>query len=152
MLCALLGTSALVAAVPALAADNAVAPSGLMKFANVRVENGTPQQIAAEAAATRAAQSGMRAFIDSTTGELREPTAEEAADSGSRAKAATARGIATMMTSARGSMVIQLDDSFMMNSIVKRDASGKLQAYCVDGHDHVVDILRAPAKEARHDR
>ena len=150
-LCALLGTAALAVAVPA-AADNTASPSGLMKFKNVQVVNGTPEQVAA-AQAPSSMQQGMRAFVDPVTGQLREPTAEEAAETGSHAKSASARAsVATAMMSARGSMVIQLDDSFMMNSIVKRDAAGKLHAYCIDGHQDIAALLRKPVKEVNNER
>jgi len=155
MLCALLGTSALVAAVPALAADNAVSPSGLMQFRNVQVQSATPAQVAAEAATLRSNQPGMRAFLDPVTGELRDPTTEEAAAMNhfSRAKAASNRAsTAVALASARNSTIFELDDSFMANAVVKRDASGKLHGYCVDRHDDALDLLRQPAMEVRNDR
>jgi hypothetical protein len=68
-----LGLTAAIGLAGSALADSPTAKDGLMTFPNVSVETGTPN-----AKAPKAATSGMRAYVDPTTGTLRAQTQEEA--------------------------------------------------------------------------
>ena len=70
-----LGLTAAIGLAGSAFADSPTAKDGLMTFPNVRVENSTPDGKAAKA---EPGTSGMRAYVDPTTGKLRSQTQEEA--------------------------------------------------------------------------
>jgi hypothetical protein len=77
-----LGLTAAIGLAGSALADPPAAKDGLMTFPNVRVETATPTI----AKAPKAATSGMRAYVDPTTGKLRAQTVEEAQQAATEGK------------------------------------------------------------------
>lgn len=76
-----LGLTAAIGLAGAALADPPASKDGLLIYPNVRVENATP----ADAKNAKAPASGMRAYIDPTTGKLRTQTVEEAQQAAAQA-------------------------------------------------------------------
>jgi len=153
-LSALLNGLILLAAAPAaVAGDIAPSANGLLQFPNVRIETATPQQQAQAARMGSPAQSGMRAYKDPVSGELRDQTPEEMMESGAAsAKAASFSAPRFSYTLASGATVMALDESFMSNAIASKDANGKVSFQCLDGRESVAQAITGKAaKEHRHD-
>lgn len=105
---------------------------GLLKLHNVRIEAASPSQ-AAEAARKGpvAGQAGLRAFIDPQSGELRAQTPEEMMEAAT-VKAAPMSGAAkSVFLTPAGGIAAMLDETYMSNAIVTKDASGKAHMQCV---------------------
>jgi hypothetical protein len=124
----------------------------LLQLPNVRVINATPAQRSAMSKwDAQSASASMRAYKDPETGQLREQSPEEAAKEGGLSKSA-ARGEPINITSPYGGTIMALDDSFMVNSVVTRDASGKMLMQCVTGGNPALEAVKSrSAKEHRHD-
>jgi hypothetical protein len=77
---------------------------------------------------------GIHAAIDPATGQLRAPTAEEAAAL-SRSEGPRRRnlGALTVTESPDGVLMVELDESYLDYLLVKTDASGHLRSFCVHG-------------------
>jgi hypothetical protein len=135
----------------ALAAPPAVThEGGLLKLKNVRIEAASPAQ-ALEASRTNpvAGQAGLRAFIDPVTGQLREQGSEEMID---QAKAAPAPVAAkSTFTTSFGAVGVMLDESYMSNAVVTKDASGKARLQCVTGAEAAQSqVLKGQAGKAHN--
>ena len=127
---------------------------GLLKLHNVRIETASASQVAEAARqAPGAGQAGLRAFKDPQTGELRSQTPEEMMEAAS-AKSAPMSGAAksTFLTPA-GGIAAALDETYMSNAIVTKDAAGKVRMQCVtDTASASERILKGQAGKAdRHD-
>jgi hypothetical protein len=101
----------------------------------------------------------MRAYKDSASGELRGPSAEEAAAL-SRAPATNARRAsgseaatndAPTFAAAGGGVGAVLDESFMQYSVVVRQPDGSLAEVCVTGPDEAAKVVtkQSAVKNAR---
>jgi hypothetical protein len=144
-LSALLNGVALLAGAQVAFADTPAHPaSGVLTLSNVRVEAASANQIAeASRAGSKPAQSGFRAYKDPITGELRDQTPEEMMDAGTRSKSARTRAAKSGFASPRGGVGVRLDESFMSNAVVVKDAEGKNHMQCVTSEDN--------GKAHRHD-
>lgn len=91
-----------------------------------------------------AGKAGMVVAIDAVTGELREPTAKEAAALRAAAPAATARELKITRTSS-GMVMIELDESFLDYYTVRIGDDGRLHTACVSA-EQVDTILRLPVR------
>jgi hypothetical protein len=149
-------TGAFVATVLAVATTHAqvtqLDSSVLKAFPNVQIVTKTPAQGAVEPATGPTA--GLRAFLDPATGMLTEnPTEahlkdlEPVATRGQRSAKAGA-GVTTVR---RGNAVgVQLDDSFMLHSVARRDADGDVDLACVTGDSKMHDFLTGRGHTAPH--
>lgn len=143
-----LAQAALLSAAAFLGTGSALAQSdtGRLKFNNARMENAAPQDVI-----TRMPASGMRAYIDPATGELRDQTPEEALGAGMKSKsssgAASTKSVA--VSSPMGGFIAELDESFMLNAVATRDASGRVKMHCIPGGS-LASVLRNTAKEHNH--
>jgi len=79
-LSALLNGLILLAGAPAAVAGDVPSANGLLQLPNVRIETATPKQQAQAARMGSSVQSGMRAYVNPVTGELRDQTPEEMMD------------------------------------------------------------------------
>lgn len=96
--------------------------------------------------ADNTAGSGMRAFIDPATGQLREPTAEEAAALARRGLRASAMSTGPeVVRHANGMLSAELGDDYMTEVVVRRNADGSLSMACVP-KPLTATVLYAPAK------
>ena len=150
---ALLSGVALLAGAQVAFADTTANPSaGVLRLPNVRIVTPTDGQRAAMARLDASSgQSAVRAYKDPLTGELRDQTPEEMMEGG-LSKAVT-KPAAKSFTSPYGGTIMPLDDSYMSNSVVTKDATGRLRMQCVTGAETASDIvLKGKAvKEQRHD-
>ena len=117
---------------------------GALKTKNVTLVH-APEQ----AAALRVSGTGMRAYVDET-GALREQTPEEAAQAGLKSTQATAKSTKSIeLASPFGGFIADLDETFMLNNVVTRDASGRLRTICVPASG-IAAALRGSGKEHGH--
>ena len=93
---------------------------------------------------------GLRAFVDPQTGQLREPTPEEARALSPSARLELAREIDSLETVVHPDGMISLDlkGLFVQSVVVRRAPDGSLALGCVDGPDPSVPADLAPAKKA----
>jgi hypothetical protein len=117
----------------ALAADPAA--NGAMTFPNVRTVN-APQATSTTPAAS---QSGMRVFKDSVTGLMRKPTAEELNTAAAEPRAVSAP---SQFVTARGSVGVTLDESFLQYAVIARRADGSFAEACVPGATKAEALLK----------
>jgi hypothetical protein len=135
---------------------------GLLILPNVRVVN-APQLATAPVA--QSSQAGMKAYIDPTTGQLRQPTEEDLvaeSQAAQRAQTLTQQRFqqGTEFVTRSGAIGMRLDDSFMSYSGVQKTESGALVEFCVVGPEQAAKAmnLKAPElsalqrKESRNDR
>jgi hypothetical protein len=143
---------ALLGAGAAGAADTAspvASKDSLMTFPNVRVVN-APQL--ATTPAPQAPQAGLRAYIDPATGQLRQPTPEELlaeSQAGQLAKALRQQSVqqGTEFVTPSGAIGIQLDESSMAYSVVRKAEGGELAEFCVVGPEQVTKVMNLKAPE-----
>ncbi|MGZ5445474.1 MAG: post-PEP-CTERM-1 domain-containing protein [Thermoanaerobaculia bacterium] len=90
-----------------------------------------------------AGKAGMVVAIDAVTGELRQPTAKEAA--ALRAAAPPAARELKITRTSSGMVMIELDESFLDYYTVRIGDDGRLHTACV-GADEVDTILRLPVR------
>lgn len=152
-------SGALVATVFAVATTHAqvtqLDPSVMQAFPNVRIVNVTPAQQPAVATATGETGAGLRAFIDPATGRLTEnPTEAHLRDlesGGVRGARPGAKIGSTPTTFRRGNAVgAQLDDTFLLHAVVRRDVDGDLDMSCVVGDHEMTDFLAGYGQAAPH--
>ena len=151
--------SATAASVPASAAEaTRVADSGnahadgMMQFPNVTVvSTDKPANLAATAPA---AASGMRAFKDKDTGQLRSPTVEEMTEATAAQPAQrSARAPLASRTLSTGMRAVLLDSSFNAYAVARKSADGGLEMECAEGESKALAaVTAAPAKENSNDR
>ena len=95
-------------------------------------------------AAAAADQPGVRAFIDPTTGRLREPTPEEtAALTRFLAAALALPGPPQIVQHANGALSAQLGEDYMNDVVVRRNPDGTLSWVCVP-HPLSESVLKSP--------
>ena len=146
---ALLSAVAFLGSGSALAQSGAQAANGIMQFKNARMEQATPQQI--EQLSRIVGTAGMRAYVDPATGELRDQTPEEAAGAATKSATAFRSFKSVVSASPFGGLIAEVDDdTFMVNNVVTRDASGKLRMQCVTGAEGIGAPLRGAGKEHGH--
>ena len=92
---------------------------------------------------TDAAKPGMMIAIDAATGELRQPTAKEAAAL-TATRPAPARALKVTRTSS-GMVMIELDESFLDYLTVRIGEDGRLHTACARP-EQVDTILRLPVR------
>lgn len=80
-----------------------------------------------------AAASGLRAFRDPVTGELRQPTEDElrSIDEGSR-RALPEERVSELIVHPDGSKSMNLVSGYMTSVVVRKDAQGKVEKRCFD--------------------
>jgi hypothetical protein len=115
--------------------------AGVLKLSNVKIQTATPAQLEAIAAPSKATtKSGLRAYKDHESGHFREQTPEEMVEAGAATAAAPAP-TAAMVRSSKGGTAVMLDETFMSNAVVTKDASGKYQLDCVVGTEATAKAL-----------
>jgi hypothetical protein len=105
------------------------------------------------AAASARPQPGMRVYIDPQTGQLREPTAEEAAALTAAIEAD--RGIAAMdepqaITGTGGVVGVRLNASSESYSLATRNADGTIAMACVTGEKTAQTVVRHGNGDKEH--
>jgi hypothetical protein len=105
------------------------------------------QAISKQAPAQPSAQ-GMRAFIDPTTGKLREPTEEEqqklTPQLAPSSKKTVNIPVAPKMKSGPGNAVgMSLDESYMVHSVATINPDGSISTECVTGRENAEKALTA---------
>lgn len=148
---------------PATDSASGQAASGIMSFPHVRVIN-APVAGAGKAAQLPAQTPAMTAFIDPATGQLVQPTAEQAAALQAAAAAAAAsrqaaktngraRAMAvtqpTMLYGPDGSVGMTLDDSSASYAVARKDAKGRLQQACAPTAEAAMAQLEAADRAAK---
>ncbi|MCM2314723.1 MAG: hypothetical protein NDJ92_06175 [Thermoanaerobaculia bacterium] len=110
---------------------------------------------APECSATVAAEvlpigEGLRAFIDSKTGQLRQPTAEELAAISAASRTARNKSIEGLEVEYRrdGSKFVDLQGRFMHSLRVTRTADGSKSYTCTDREPHAHPHTPSPAAPA----
>jgi hypothetical protein len=131
-------TGALAVASAAMAADPKPAPQKV----TVTVINATPEQIARFDRQSRQTDSGMRAYVDANTRQLRAATQAELNASGVRAAPAAKRSTAFAADAANagpapeslanGTKILLLDDSHLSYAVATVGKDGKVKQACVD--------------------
>jgi hypothetical protein len=101
-----------------------------------------------------AGQEGMVVVRDAQTGQLRAPTAAEAAALHSKSsllRQAPAQRVESVGPA--GSRKVQMGKSALVYSVVTRDGDGKLAEQCVSGEQaaHAAVMHPTPAKEPHHE-
>ena len=93
---------------------------------------------------------GLRAFVDPQTGQLREPTPEEAQALSPTARLELAREIDSLETVVHpdGMMSLDLKGLFVQSVVVRKAPDGTLSMGCVDGPNPSVPANLAPTKKA----
>lgn len=126
----------------------------MQAFPNVRIVTKTPAPatVAPESGGTSA---GLRAFIDPATGRLTEnPTEAHLQDlesAGMRAARVGAKIAPAPATFRRGNAVgAQLDDTFLLHAVARRDSDGDLDMSCVVGDRKMTDFLEGRGYAAPH--
>ena len=110
-LSALLNGLILLAGAPAAVAGDVPSANGLLQLPNVRIETATPKQQAQAARMGSSVQSGMRAYVNPVTGELRDQTPEEMMESGAASAKAASFSSPKSYTLASGATVMPLDET-----------------------------------------
>lgn len=120
---------------------------GVLVLPNVQVRQGPVAQDAAPALA----RSGMRAFKDHETGQLRAPTPEE--QIAVAAEPVDASTPAVVRRAANGALMASAGSNTMSYSIAQRTAKGQIETVCVTGEDAASKALAGkPAKNAKEHR
>jgi hypothetical protein len=154
-------TSGALAGAAAHAADPA--DHGVMTFPNARVVS-APAADTTKAAKPRAANAQI-AVVDSATGQLRAPTADEmtallanatplGGTSTTTTTTATGELAGTPVVNASGVTGYMLDESTASYAVAKKDADGSVEHVCVDDEHSAKSTLAAPAAKqgVKHDR
>lgn len=112
-------------------------------------EEPPPAEAAAEPAERPMPMYGMQAWIDPETGELRGPTAAEAAEIAAQWQAifGKAKTEPKVFTYKSGMMSIDLDPSIMKFSVVRVDADGHLEADCAQGPHKALEFVETAASQ-----
>ena len=131
-------------ALPLAAQQVPASANGAMTFPNVRVVQGTPS---ADATAPEAANgAGLRAFIDPETNALAEPTASEAAALQALLPQATRKpprkALRVFRLAGGRGEGVELDESFMSNTVVRKTDDGRFAEACVVGDELAERLIR----------
>lgn len=108
--------------------------------------------VAVAAGAPMAASAAEQAQVvrDAETGQLRAPTAEEAAALRAAAgKSASTTSAPREIRHKNGAVEMVLDNSTLMYSVARRHADGSISQACVQGEDKAVAATRVPASFAK---
>jgi hypothetical protein len=93
---------------------------------------------------------GMQVFIDSETGQMRPPTAAEAAELSAALQqmlgAATQAAAPTMVHHEGGMLSVELDFAHMDFSVVRTLPDGSLTSECADGLEQATELMQQPAE------
>jgi hypothetical protein len=129
--------------------ESSPADNGLMVFPNVLVINAP----AADVSATTVGSAGMRAQKDRATGELRMPTAAEAAELDALTPAADEEAVVARAAPG-GGYVAELTSAHLSYSVVRKNEDGQLVQDCVTGESAADHALHnhAVIEEVRNDR
>ena len=142
---------ALVAAAPAAmaAAPELRSEGGLLVLPNVKVEMA---QQPVDSKPMLARQSGMKAYKDHETGQLRKVTPEEMQEEAMTTPLDNNAAAARVTSSDTGRKSALLDESFMSYAVVRKGDDGKLDMQCVTGEAQAKIALKGKvvAKEHRH--
>jgi len=106
--------------------------------AKAKAEKAAAEKPAAETSAATApvegaGQAGLKAFVDPATGQLREPTPEEAAAASRLTRFARA-GVTSepkAVVHPSGALSVELGEEYMNDVVVQRNADGTLSTVCV---------------------
>lgn len=149
---ALFALPALLACGAVLANDTTVAASqtGLLSLPNVTIQSASPEQLRAKGTAA-ATSAGLRAFKDKDTGRIRPATPEEL-EAIAAETPAVAEPPVTFYRNSSGAMVVELGESAMSYSVVRKDADGRVDLQCVTGPEAAAKAMsaKATAKEHNH--
>ena len=147
----LAGVSSL--AMAAQAADPAVQANGVMSFPHVNVVAAPVAQTKAPAAAKASNQAGLLAFIDPATGQLVQPSAEQAAALNPPAPATSLRVAREAQVAAnptfelpQGGVGVMLDDSHASFYVARRADDGSVELVCTPGEHAAKATLKAPRR------
>ncbi|MCG8460650.1 MAG: hypothetical protein MI919_30580 [Holophagales bacterium] len=90
---------------------------------------------------------GMQAWIDAETGELRAPTAEEAArfSAALRGMFAKSQAEPEVRTHENGMVSVSFHESMLEFSVAHIGADGKIHRDCVDDAHHALEWIQQPA-------
>ena len=111
--------------------------------------------LALASAAPLAAQAAPQSVVvrDAETGQLRAPNAEEAkalnAARGKAARSSLAAASPEPRTLANGAVSMELDESTLVYSVVRRNADGTLSRFDVQGKDAAEKAAKAPKNFAK---
>lgn len=119
---------------------------GLLVLPNVTVTMATEAQ---RAQAPLAVSSKARAFKDSESGQLRMPTIEER--QAMAAEPEEDAGPVAVQRLTNGSLVARPGAAAMSYSVVRRDASGKLDTACVTGPTAAAKAMTGTVSHKGHD-
>jgi hypothetical protein len=109
----------------------------------------------AVAPAAYAQQSGLRAFKDPVTGQLRAPTAAELKAAAAAKTPAEPRGLVTgklnpqAVRHANGAISQELTQADLMYSVATRKADGSVDLYCVPGADAAAKVMKGEKTTAK---
>lgn len=102
------------------------------------------------------AGAARRAFLDPQTGQLRQPTPEEAARLGAETRAARKRALAELevVVHPDGSKSVDLKDAFLVDLVARRNPDGSLSIQCLPpgtrgGEKLPPAVAAAPALEEK---
>ena len=149
----LLAIPALLACGSVLATDTAAPASqpGLLVFPNVKIQAASPEQVRASDKAS-AASAGIRAFKDKDTGRLRPATPEEleaiAAETPAAAQQPDTQGTFVQLSS--GAIMMDLGESAMSYSVVRKGADGRVDMQCVTGAEAASKAMSAKLAPKEH--
>jgi hypothetical protein len=135
----------------ALAAPAAAAPRRAKPAAKAPAAVEAPATTPPCPADDSAAGPGLRAFIDPQTGQLREPTPEEAQALARAAREKFAREVESLEAIVHPDGMISLDlkGLFMQDLVVVKNPDGSLSMRCVpDSESGTVPVAPAPGKPA----
>ena len=113
-------------------------------------EKPAAEKPAATAPAETSGQAGLKAFIDPATGQLREPTPEEAAAASrtSRFARAAVTSEPKAVVHPNGTMSVELGEEYMNDVIVRKNPDGTLSTTCVprSQREKALEQSATPAK------
>ena len=119
-------------------------PASLPVFANVRVVNASPEQIAAlEQGESAAYAVGQRAYVDAQTKQLRPAFPEELAAEAAAARPAASAVAPVVTISADGAKHATLDESFMSYAVARVEADGSVKQDCLENQPNAAAALQA---------
>ncbi len=131
----------------------ALAAALTLGFGNIAMAETPEEPPTADTTATQEAPAaiyGMQAWIDAESGELRGPTADEAARMADQWRGifGKAKAEPRMITDASGMTAVELDSSILKFSVARIDADGNLEAGCVKGAEKALEFVEAAASHA----
>jgi hypothetical protein len=120
------------------------------KTEKAEAEKPAAEKPAATAPAETSGQAGLKAFIDPATGQLREPTPEEAAAASrtSRFARAAVTSEPKAVVHPNGTMSVELGEEYMNDVIVRKNPDGTLSTTCVprSQREKALEQSATPAK------